>query len=148
VRESLVSWLRRRPVSEATGAALSIRSGTLARMGQCAEANAIADSLYAADRTVASVSNRGIVAAHCGRQTVADSMSRSLDGMEEPFSRGNHLLQQARIAAIQGKKAQAVDLLVDAFARGVPLGNAHHSIAEFAALRGFAPYESAVRPKQ
>lgn len=148
VRESLVSWLRRRPVSEVTGAALSARAGALARMGQCAEANTIADSLYAAQRSVASVANRGIVAAHCGRQMVADSMSRTLDGMEEPYSRGNHLLQQARIAAIQGKKAQAVDLLVDAFAQGVPLGNAHHTIAEFSTLRGFAPYESAVQPKQ
>ena len=148
VRESLVSWLRRRPAEEITGAALGMRSLALARLGSCPEANHIADSLYAAQRTVASASNRGIVAAHCAREAVADSMVRLLDGMQEPYLRGNHRLQQARITATQGKKAEAVDLLIDAFAQGVPMANANHSVAEFASLRGFAPFESAVRPKQ
>lgn len=149
VRESLVSWLSRRPAAEVTAATLAMRSSALAQLGHCPEANRIADSLYSAQRTHASVGNRGIVAAHCDRPAVADSMATALNGMQEPYGRGNHLQQQARIAATQGKKAEAVDLLIDGMAQGaVNTRGTGHNIAEFATLRGFAPYESAIRPRQ
>ena len=148
VRESLVSWINRRPATEVTPTLLGIKSYALARLGRCPEANRLADSVYSARQTVGSVGNRGIVAAHCDRQVVADSMVRALVAMKEPYLRGNHLLQLARIAAIQGKKAEAVDLLVDAVAQGTQAGGPSHNVAEFATLRGYAPYESAIRPKQ
>ncbi len=146
VREGLVSWLGRRPRAEMNSASMGMLSFSLARIGRCPEAQRVADSIYLAQASIPAVGNRGIVAAYCGRQALADSMSIQLSNMGDQYSRGTHLMLQARIAAVQGKKAEAVDLLIDGIARGaVPA--AYHNVSEFAILRGFAPYESASSPK-
>ncbi len=147
VRESLVSWLGRRPAAELNAGSLIALSTTLARLARCPEAVQLADSLYAAHPTIPATGNRGLVAAHCGRQAVADSMSRALSrSEEEKYSRGSHLMFQARIAAVQGRKEEAVDLLIDAIARGES-ARTMHIFAEFATLRGFKAYESAIKPR-
>ncbi len=146
VREGLVSWLGRRPRAEMDAASMGALSYSLARIGRCPEAQRVADSIYTAKQSMSAVGNRGIVAAYCGRPAVADSMSIRLSNMGDQYSRGTHLTLQARIAAVQGKKAEAVDLLIDGIARGASPA-AGHNVAEFATLRGFAPYESASSPK-
>jgi len=146
VREGLVSWLGRRPRAEMNEGSMGMLAFSLARIGRCPEAQRVADSIYTAEPSIPAVGNRGIVAAYCGRQAVADSMSIRLSNMGEQYSRGTHLVLQARIAAVQGKKAEAVDLFIDGIARGGSPG-ARHDVAEFATLRGFAPYESASSPK-
>ena len=146
VREGLVSWLGRRPRAEMNAASMGMLSLSLARIGRCPEAQRVADSIYTTEPSITAVGNRGIVAAYCGRQAVADSMSIRLSNMGEQYSLGTHLVLQARIAAVQGKKAEAVDLFIDGIARGASYVTGH-DVPEFATLRGFAPYESASSPK-
>lgn len=144
-RSGLLDWLRRRPVGEARPSALFLN---LSRLGQCLEALRIADSAYAAGpRNVPMFGSRGTAAALCAHPAVADSMSRALATIETPYVRGAHSFQRARIAAALGKKAEAVDLLIDAIAQGQTYGGHFHQIADFATLRDFEPFKTLMRPK-
>ena len=88
----------------------------------------------------------GIIAARCGNNAVADSISAALGDMERPYLRGDNVLGRARIAAAQGKKREAVQFLLDAIAQGQAyIGHFH--IQEFAILRDFEPFQAAMRSK-
>ncbi len=147
VREGLVSWLGRRPRAEMNAASMGVLSYSLARIGRCPEAQRVADSIYTAQPSIPAVGNRGVIAATCARQAVADSMSTRLSDMEQQYDRWAHILQKARIAAAQGKRSEAVDLIVDAIAAGATYAGHFHSIAEFASLRDFEPFKSVIKPK-
>jgi DNA-binding SARP family transcriptional activator/TolB-like protein len=64
-----------------------------------------------------------------------------------PFLFGRNTDYLARIAALQGKRAEAVRLLRKALAEGRPYESSMHVTHEFAALRGYPPFEDLIRPK-
>ena len=60
---------------------------------------------------------------------------------------GNVALRRAQIAAVLGEKQQAVDLLREAIAQGLPFTLTLHRNVDLTLLRGFAPYDELMKPK-
>ena len=56
-------------------------------------------------------------------------------------------LARAQLAAVLGQRERAVELLRDAFARGLSMSTALHRQMDFESLRGFAPFDELMRPK-
>jgi hypothetical protein len=46
-----------------------------------------------------------------------------------------------------GQRERAVELLSDAFARGLSMSTALHRQMDFESLRGFAPFDELMKPK-
>ncbi|MCR4339733.1 MAG: serine/threonine-protein kinase [Gemmatimonadaceae bacterium] len=144
----LLDWLQRRPAAERR-AAWNRRSVAyvLADLGRCAEARRLSDSLAVSDSTVIGMTQAGIIAARCGDNARADSLSTVLGDLERPYQRGDNVMGRARIAAAQGKKREAVQFLLDALAQGQTYATHFHQFREFATLRDFEPFKAAMRSK-
>ncbi len=56
-------------------------------------------------------------------------------------------LRRAQLAALVGQKEQAVELLRDAFARGLYMSLFVHRQMDFESLRGYAPFDELMKPK-
>jgi predicted Zn-dependent protease len=56
-------------------------------------------------------------------------------------------LRRARLAAVLGQRDQAVELLRDAFARGLSMSTPLHRDMDLESLRGYAPFDELMRPK-
>ncbi len=144
----LIDWLRRRPAAERRQAwHPASLSYALARTGQCDAARQLSDSAARADTSDAWVARRGLIAAICGDNVTADSLSTVLGDMERPYLRGGNVLARARIAAAQGSKKEAVQFLLDAIAQGQAYYGNFHGFAEFASLRDFEPFKAVIKPK-
>ena len=50
-------------------------------------------------------------------------------------------LRRAQLAALLGQREQAVELLSDAFARGLSMSTSLHRQMDFESLRGCAPFD-------
>lgn len=103
---------------------------------------------------VNTVGARALVLRSLGRQDEAAAEERKLETWERRNARGLPEYWRARIAARAGDKERAVALLRQAVAGGLWFGGFNsptfdfgRSEPEFAALRGFAPYEELLRPK-
>jgi DNA-binding SARP family transcriptional activator/TolB-like protein len=90
----------------------------------------------------------GVIAARRGDETEADRIALWLRDRERPYLHGQHTLWRARIAAVLGQHDQAVDLLRDAFAQGVPHHVAHHTDPDLQPLRDFLPFRELMRPRR
>jgi hypothetical protein len=104
--------------------------------------------------TVNSVGSRAILLRALGRTAEAEAEERRLDRWERRNSRGLQAYWRARIAARAGDRERAVELLREAVAGGLWFGGFNsptfefgRSEPEFATLRGYAPYEELLRPK-
>jgi tetratricopeptide (TPR) repeat protein/TolB-like protein len=104
--------------------------------------------------TVNSVGSRAILLRALGRTAEAEAEERRLDRWERRNSRGLQAYWRARIAARAGDRERAVELLREAVAGGLWFGGFNsptfefgRSEPEFAKLRGYAPYEELLRPK-
>jgi hypothetical protein len=51
------------------------------------------------------------------------------------------------LAALLGERERAVELLRDAFARGLSMSTAVHRLIDLESLRGFAPFDDLMKPK-
>ena len=56
-------------------------------------------------------------------------------------------LRRAQLAALLGQQDQAVELLRDAFARGLSMSTALHRQMDLESLRGFPPFDELMKPK-
>jgi len=104
--------------------------------------------------TVNSVGARAILLRALGRTAEADAEERRLERWDRRNSRGLQAYWRARIAARAGDKSRAVELLREAVSGGLWFGGFNsptfeygRSEADFATLRGYAPYDDLVRPK-
>jgi len=67
--------------------------------------------------------------------------------MTDPYIHGANTEARARLAALLGRREEAVRLLRDANAEGQGFAVGYHAQFEFATLRGFEPFEEWLRPK-
>jgi tetratricopeptide (TPR) repeat protein len=97
----------------------------------------------------------GVIAARAGDRAEAERTAGQLRQLVAPYTYGAPMYASARITALLGDEAKAVDLLRDAIAQGAgsaqlePYGfafSARHDM-DLEPLRGYAPFEELIRPK-
>jgi tetratricopeptide (TPR) repeat protein len=87
----------------------------------------------------------GAVAARRGDRKAARKAYDQLARM--PADEGQVPLLRARIAALLGEREQALGLLRDAVAKGVPFGTGLHRDMDFETLRGWPAFDDFVKPR-
>jgi DNA-binding SARP family transcriptional activator len=87
------------------------------------------------------------LAARRSDQAQAERISQTLASIDQPYLFGSLTLARASIAALLGKRADAVALLRQALAEGFPYVHELHIDADLEALRGYPPFEELLRPK-
>lgn len=60
---------------------------------------------------------------------------------------GQHTEYRAKMAAILGRKEDAIRLMQQASSEGYPFGTERHQAPEYQALKGYAPFDAFMRPK-
>lgn len=100
------------------------------------------------------VGARAVLLTALGRSAEAAELVKKLEAWDPRNSRGLPAYWRARLASRAGDKARAVELLRAAVARGLWFGDFQSSTSEygriepeFAALRGYEPYEQLLKPK-
>jgi tetratricopeptide (TPR) repeat protein len=81
------------------------------------------------------------LAARRGDQAEAERISQTLASIDQPYLFGSLTLARASIAALLGKRADAVALLRQALAEGFPYVHELHIDPDLEALRGYPPFE-------
>jgi hypothetical protein len=112
-------------------------------------AGALADSLLRADTASGeALFWVGALAAAREDSSSARATLNRLARLVRPYDRGVTPLARAEILALLGEKDQAVHLLQQAFADGVPfIGGSFHARFGLEPLRGFPAFEAFVKPK-
>jgi len=88
----------------------------------------------------------GAVAARLGNREAALRHAATLE--QAPSEPGGATeLRRAQLAALLGRREQAVSLLRDAFARGLSMSTGLHRHMDLESLRGFAPFDELMKPK-
>ncbi len=90
----------------------------------------------------------GIVDADLGKASEARAVITQLARLPRKDQLGRLSLLQARILSRLGDKEQALTLLREAAAEGQPLGNSRHLDVAFEKLKGYAPFDEFIRPKE
>lgn len=123
--------------------------------GDYAETLAVLDRLDQIEPgSVHLIAYRAMVLQSMGRTDEVKALLTRLENWELRNSRGMPLYWRARIAARAGDKVRAVELLQQAVARGLWLADFQAGASdygrfepEFAKLRGYAPYDALLKPK-
>ena len=89
----------------------------------------------------------GIVAARQRDLATVEVMDRWLTEVSTSHLGGLHTEYRAKMAAMLGRKADAMRLLQQATSEGVGFGTERHQAAEFHGLKGYAPFDAFMRPK-
>lgn len=89
----------------------------------------------------------GAIAARRGDSAGARNWSESLRQLSRPYLFGSHSLRRARIAALLGEKAMAVDSLRDALAQGAFFGIEMHRDVDLEPLKDNPEFRDVMRPK-
>ena len=124
----------------------------LYQLGRLDEARRIVDRLAndAGPRILTEFELRtltGYVAAAQRDSVTVHEIDRWLREMTDPYIHGANTEARARLAALLGRREEAVRLLRDANAEGQGFAVGYHAQFEFATLRGFEPFEEWLRPK-
>ena len=118
------------------------------RIGELERADVIFDSLVAErPNNVSYLAYKGLVAARRGDTVAAERVSAELErlGVKIPFVRGLQSTARARIAALLGRKEEAVRLLRQGIGEGQWM-NEIHLHPELLRLRGYSPFDALIRP--
>jgi hypothetical protein len=89
----------------------------------------------------------GFVAARRGDSARADETDRWLRTSAYRYTFGWNTTLRARLAAIRGRREEAMRLLQQGAAEGKGFDYAMHTWFEFQSLKGYAPFEEWLRPK-
>jgi tetratricopeptide (TPR) repeat protein/TolB-like protein len=149
--ERAIAWYREQPAAFAHSRVQRLGLATVAYYtGRLEEAAALAQALgTAAPDSTAVITLLGVVAARRADTATAQAMERRLAQDQVPYARDRPPpLGRARIAAALGDRERAVAVLRTSLARGhwytwLDL----HAVPEFEQLRGYAPFDELVRPK-
>jgi DNA-binding SARP family transcriptional activator len=90
---------------------------------------------------------RGLVAAREGDVIGASGVLSTLEGLENPYLGGRHLLLATGIRAALGAPDAAVSLLRRAFAAGLPFGVELHALPALQPIAGRADFRALLRPR-
>ncbi|HKG91824.1 MAG TPA: AAA family ATPase [Gemmatimonadaceae bacterium] len=131
-----------------------MRAELLYRAERWSEARAIAESM--AERHPATwqvLTQRGRIAARLGDRALAARMSDALARLPELANQGSNLHGRAEIAAILGEREEAIRLLHQAVATGVPFSFANgpvyigHANMDLESIRGDPAVQALLKPK-
>ncbi len=89
----------------------------------------------------------GTIAARTGDPDTALSVSRSLTDLDGPHRFGEAAYGRACIASLLGDREEAVTLLRESLAQGLKFRSFVHRDPDLEPLRGYAPFEDLLRPK-
>jgi hypothetical protein len=142
-----VEWIRARPAPEsATDARRSLLARSLYQAGDWTGADTIFRALSAAHaQNVRYLGWVGLTAAQRGDTAGADRVSAALDSLDVPYLHGVNTVFRARLAAVLGRRDQAVRLVRQARAEGLQVEELHLAV-ELIPLRGLPPFDELVRP--
>lgn len=90
----------------------------------------------------------GSIMARTGEAEDAVRLSRELENLDQPYLWGSNTRERARIAALLGDRDGAVRLHAQAHREGLQYSVDLHRDVDLESLRGFAPYEEFMRPRQ
>jgi predicted Zn-dependent protease len=143
-----VAWHRNRAPDFLTAAANRFSlAQSLYAAEEWTEAGAIVSSLLREQPdSVASIALAGAIAARAGDRDAAMTFAASL-AKTTSTPGGLTELRRAQLAALLGQREQAVELLRDAFARGLSMSLPLHRQMDLETLRGFAPYDELMKPR-
>lgn len=89
----------------------------------------------------------GLVAARRGDTAQAMAVADGLAMLERPYLRGGNTWWRARIAAVLGRRDEAVRLLEQSYLEGMYLWRPLHVEPDFDPLRTYPPFVAFVRPR-
>ena len=144
-----LSWYRTRPEEERQSETYEF---DLARVlyfrGRWSEASTAFERLAGAYPDSANyLGYIGASAARQGNHREAERVSAVLASLKDPYLRGAHTYWLARIAALLGRREQAMTLLRDAFQQGLIYSPELHTVIDFESLRDYPSYVELLRPK-
>jgi tetratricopeptide (TPR) repeat protein len=147
--QQAVAWYRNRPpdfLTDDSNRLLLAQSLYVAE--EWTEAGEITASLLRAQPdNMAYTALAGAVAARLGNRAAAMKHAATLD--QAPSTPGGTSeLRRAQLAALLGRREQAVSLLRDAFARGLSMSAGLHRQMDLESLRGFEPFDELMKPKR
>ena len=144
-------WCRGRPPAELKDSEDDC-ARALYHAGEFAKARTVFAKLAKADPTnVAWQANLGVIAARTGDEREVSRVDRWLAAQHGPYLAGEPTFDRARIAAVRGERERAVSLLRLAIDQGATVfggGFGLHSDPDFLPMRGYAPYDELLRPKE
>lgn len=150
VYDRLIRWLEARSQPER---ATEVRRFVLARrlyeVGRHEDAQARFDSLTREhpDKYVYQA-YLGVLAARRGDREQALQADARLALASKVRPRGNNTIWRARIASLLGEKERAVSLIHEGVGQGYPSRYFLHWREDFEGLRGYRPFEEAIRPQE
>jgi serine/threonine protein kinase/tetratricopeptide (TPR) repeat protein len=90
----------------------------------------------------------GVLAACRNDKDEAQKVSRWLGNLNRPLLNGDHLIWQARIAALLGERDRSVAFLREAFGQGARYGIVWHRDPDLESLHDYAPYKELMKVKE
>ena len=140
-------WARARPMTESmTDATRSLLARSLYQIGDWAGADSIFRALSAAHpQSARYLGWVGLTAAQRGDTAAVRPLSAALASLDVPYLHGANTLARARIAAVLGRRDEAVRLVRQARAEGAQVEELHLDL-EFLSLRGYPPFDDLTRP--
>lgn len=144
-----IRWCEDRPSSEA---ATETHRFALAWLLYCAEqwedARALFEELAAEDADNAGYKvYLGTLAARLGERDEATRISAELESLDPLHEDKATPYNRACIAALLGDRERAVELLREAYARGLRYGVEEHRDMDLEPLRDYLPFQELMRPK-
>jgi tetratricopeptide (TPR) repeat protein len=148
-QETLHSIERKLDAGTVTVELQAFRMESLYLAGRLPESLAAAQAILRKNASnLTALGRLGSVYADLGRTGEARGVMEQLSRLPRKDKFGFTSLLRARIACRLGEKEQALTLLREATAEGQALGNVRHLDVSFEGLKGFAPFEEFVQPKQ
>jgi len=144
-----VEWYKGRAAGkEETAAWRSALAEALYVSERWEEAGALIVKLRSEDpENIDYIGYMGTLAARRGDKERALSISEEMKKIDRPYTFGAQMYWRARIAALLGMKAEAVELLRQAFAQGFNYDIELFQEADLDPLRDYAPFKELIKPK-
>lgn len=144
--ERAIAWFQSREPAELVATDLLTWGGAHYHIGEWAKAREQFQRLYAMDSTDAIyVGALGRIAARMGDRAEAERIFARLARMKGTFG-WNHY-ERAQIAALLGRRDQAVALVQQSWAEGVAYNMYFHRDIDFEGIRDYAPFARLIHPK-
>ncbi len=89
----------------------------------------------------------GVMAARRGDLATANAVDAELAAIDRPAARGYALYWRAAIAAQAGARGRSIELLREAFTKGLPFQPSIHEYVYIEPLHGYPPFEELIKPK-